>query len=160
MYSIEIKYELENPIKMTIYEFKKNYLEIIKKEKEVKSKDKILTTYADKYNGILNSHDFDTAMEKNEQLDDFKNIPIVAFCRNMNFIIESHKILDFVKNLDNNFDISFIKKYEENNDYTIFNKDTHPDSIHFDNTDKLVYKACLTSFIANKQKEKNKDKKD
>ncbi len=154
MYSVEINYELENDISMTMYDFQKNYLEIIKKEKEVKNKDKILKNYADKYNGIVNSHDFDTIVDKNENLDDFKNLKIAALGRNLNFLIEPHNILDFIKNLSNEFNIVFIKKYVDDEDYTVFNKGTNPDFISFDTTDKLVYKNCLITFI-----QKNKEDK-
>ncbi len=115
-YSIEIAYKLDNELKMSQSDIMTRYMQIIKENKEIVEKDKILNQIGMKYNVDMNSHDFDVAMTN-------LFTPGTVLRRNTNFHLNKLKIVNFLKDIPANYEIRFINKKVNNNQYRIYDID-------------------------------------
>ncbi len=107
-YSVEISYKLENELKINQIEVITRYMEIIKENKEILDKDTVLNNLGMKYNTDMNSHDFDVLMTN-------LFTPGTVLKRNTNFELNKLNIINFIKEIPNNYEIQFITKKVNNN---------------------------------------------
>jgi hypothetical protein len=112
-YSVEISYKLENELKISQIEMVTRYMEIIKENKEISDKDTILNNIGTKYNTDMNSHDFDVLMTN-------LFMPGTVLKRNTNFELNELNIINFIKDIPNDYEIQFITKKVSNNRYRIY----------------------------------------
>ncbi len=112
-YSVEISYKLENELKINQIEVITRYMEIIKENKEILDKDTVLNNLGMKYNTDMNSHDFDVLMTN-------LFTPGTVLKRNTNFELNKLNIINFIKEIPNNYEIQFITKKVNNNRYRIY----------------------------------------
>jgi hypothetical protein len=112
-YSVEISYKLENELKINQIEVMTRYMEIIKENKEILDKDTVLNNLGMKYNTDMNSHDFDVLMTN-------LFTPGTVLKRNTNFELNKLNIINFIKEIPNNYEIQFITKKVNNNRYRIY----------------------------------------
>ena len=115
-YSIEISYKLENELKMSQIEVITKYMQIIKENKEIVNKDRILNNLGTKFNTNMNSHDFDL------EISDLFT-PGTVLKRNTNFQLNKFNIINFIKEIPDNYEIQFINKNVSNNTYRIYDID-------------------------------------
>jgi len=141
-YSVEISYKLEKELKVNQIEVMTRYMDIIKEIPEIVEKDRILNNLGMKYNTDMNSHDFDVHCSN-------LFTPGTVLKRNTNFELNKLNIINFLKEIPNNYEIQFINKKVSSNRYRIY-----------DINDKTDYKTLsdLDSEIINIVKE-NKNKK-
>ena len=115
-YSVEISYKLENELKMSQIEVITKYMQIIKENKEIVNKDRILNNLGIKFNTSMNSHDFDL------EISDLFT-PGTVLKRNTNFQLNKFNIINFIKEIPDNYEIQFINKNVSNNTYRIYDID-------------------------------------
>jgi hypothetical protein len=115
-YSVEISYKLENELKMSQIEVITKYMQIIKENKEIVNKDRILNNLGTKFNTSMNSHDFDL------EISDLFT-PGTVLRRNTNFQLNKFNIINFIKEIPDNYEIQFINKNVSNNTYRIYDID-------------------------------------
>ena len=115
-YSVEISYKLENELKMSQIEVITKYMQIIKENKEIVNKDRILNNLGAKFNTNMNSHDFDL------EISDLFT-PGTVLKRNTNFELNKFNIINFIKEIPDNYEIQFINKKVSNNTYRIYDID-------------------------------------
>ena len=137
-YSVEISYTLEKELKISQLEVMSKYMQIVKENKEIQEKDKVLNIIGKKYNTDMNSHDFDLAIS-----DMFT--PGTVLKRNTNFHLNKLNIVNFIKEIPENYSILFVIKYVGKNLYRIYDID-----------DKIDYKTLseLDNDIINVVKSK------
>jgi hypothetical protein len=122
-YSVEVSYKLDNELKITQLEIISKYMELIKENKEIVEKDTILNNLGMKYHTDMNSHDFDIAVSN-------LFTPGRVLQRNTNFELNKLNIINFIKEIPNNYSIQFINKKVSNNISRIY-----------DINDKTTYKT-------------------
>jgi hypothetical protein len=115
-YSIEVAYKLDNELKMSQIDIMTRYMQIIKENSEIVEKDKILNQIGMKYNVDMNSHDFDVEMSN-------LLMPGTVLRRNANFHLNKLKVVNFLKDIPANYEIRFINKKVNNNQYRIYDID-------------------------------------
>ncbi len=122
-YSVEISYTLEKELKINQIEVISRYMQIIKENTEIVEKDKVLNIIGEKYKTDMNSHDFDL------QVSDLFT-PGTVLRRNTNFHLNKLNIVNFIKEIPENYSILFVIKYVGKNLYRIYDID-----------DKIDYKT-------------------
>ncbi len=130
-YSIEIAYKLDNELKMSQSDIMTRYMQIIKENKEIVEKDKILNQIGMKYNVDMNSHDFDVLMTN-------LFTPGTVLKRNTNFELNKLNIINFIKEIPNNYEIQFITKKVNNNRYRIYDINKKTDYKTLSELDKEI----------------------
>jgi len=115
-YSVEVAYKLDNELKMSQIDIMTRYMKIIKENSEIVEKDNILNQIGMKYNVDMNSHDFDVEMTN-------LLIPGTVLRRNANFHLNKLKVVNFLKDIPANYEIRFINKKVNNNQYRIYDID-------------------------------------
>jgi hypothetical protein len=115
-YSVEVAYKLDNELKMSQIDIMTRYMQIIKENSEIVEKDKILNQIGMKYNVDMNSHDFDVEMSN-------PLMPGTVLRRNANFHLNKLKVVNFLKDIPANYEIRFINKKVNNNQYRIYDID-------------------------------------
>ena len=130
-YSVEIFYKLDQELKLNQIDMMMRYMQIIKENKEIKEKDKVLNKLGEKYNTDMNSHDFDI-------LCDDLFTPGTVLQRNTNFHLNKLKIIDFIKEIPENYKIKFIIKYIGKNMYKIYDINDKTDQIELDELDNNI----------------------
>ena len=115
-YSVEVAYKLDNELKMSQIDIMTRYMKIIKENSEIVEKDNILNQIGMKYNVDMNSHDFDVEMSN-------LLIPGTVLRRNANFHLNKLKVVNFLKDIPANYEIRFINKKVNNNQYRIYDID-------------------------------------
>lgn len=115
-YSVEVAYKLDNELKMSQIDIMTRYMQIIKENSEIVEKDKILNQIGMKYNVDMNSHDFDVEMSN-------PLMPGTVLRRNANFHLNKLKVVNFIKDIPANYEIRFINKKVNNNQYRIYDID-------------------------------------
>jgi hypothetical protein len=119
-YSVEISYKLEKELKVSQIEVVTKYMQIIKENKEIVEKDKILNNIGMKYNTDMNSHDFDVKVS-----DLFT--PGTVLKRNCNFHLNKLNIINFLKEIPDLYSFEFINKNVGDNRYRIYDVDGKTD---------------------------------
>ena len=120
-YSVEIFYKLEKELKVSQIEVVTKYMQIIKENKEIAEKDKVLNNIGMKYNTDMNSHDFDVRVS-----DLFT--PGTVLKRNCNFHLNKLNIVNFLKEIPELYQIQFIhKKINSNTSFCIYHIDGKTD---------------------------------
>ncbi len=102
-YSVEISYNLDKVYKISQIELIVGYMKIIKENKEISEKDDILNKLGSKYNTEMNSHDFDVKVENMLTQG-------TILKRNTNFELNKVNIINFIKDIPENYYIRFINK--------------------------------------------------
>lgn len=115
-YSVEVAYKLDNELKMSQIDIMTRYMKIIKENSEIVEKDNILNQIGMKYNVDMNSHDFDVEMSN-------PLMPGTVLRRNANFHLNKLKVVNFLKDIPANYEIRFINKKVNNNQYRIYDID-------------------------------------
>jgi hypothetical protein len=115
-YSVEVAYKLDNELKMSQIDIMTRYMKIIKENSEIVNKDNILNQIGMKYNVDMNSHDFDVEMSN-------PLMPGTVLRRNANFHLNKLKVVNFIKDIPANYEIRFINKKVNNNQYRIYDID-------------------------------------
>ena len=130
-YSVEISYKLENELKMSQIEVITKYMQIIKENKEIVDKDRILNNLGAKFNTNMNSHDFDL------EISDLFT-PGIVLKRNTNFELNKFNIINFIKEIPDNYEIQFINKKVSNNTYRIYDIDDQTNYKTLSNLDNEI----------------------
>ena len=112
-YSVEVSYKLDNELIITPVDMITKYMQIINENKEIYQKDMVLKKIGAKYNTDMNSHDFDVDIPD-------MNTPGTVLLRNTNFQLNKLNIVNFIKDLPDNYQIQFINKEVNNNMYRIY----------------------------------------
>ena len=130
-YSVEISYKLDKELKVSQLEVFSKYMQIVKENKEIQEKDKVLNIIGEKYNTDMNSHDFDLAIS-----DMFT--PGTVLKRNTNFHLNKLNIVNFIKEIPENYKILFVTKYIGKNLYRIYDINGKTDQIELSELDDNI----------------------
>ena len=112
-YSVEVSYKLDNELMVSPIDMITKYMQLIKENKEICEKDMVLNKIGAKYNTDMNSHDFDVKIA-----DPFT--PGNVLLRNTNFKLNHINIINFIKDIPENYQIQFINKKINGNIYRIY----------------------------------------
>ena len=130
-YSVEISYKLDKELKVSQLEVFSKYMQIVKENKEIQEKDKVLNIIGEKYNTDMNSHDFDVLCT-----DLFT--PGTVLKRNTNFHLNKLNIVNFIKEIPENYKILFVTKYIGKNLYRIYDINGKTDQIELSELDDNI----------------------
>ena len=130
-YSVEISYTLDKELKVNQIEVMTRYMQIVKENKEIQEKDTVLNIIGEKYNTDMNSHDFDVLCT-----DMFT--PGTVLKRNTNFHLNKLNILNFIKEIPENYKILFVTKYIGKNLYRIYDINGKTDQIELSELDNDI----------------------
>jgi hypothetical protein len=133
-YSVEVSYKLDNELTITPIDMVTKYMKLIKENKEICEKDMILTKIGDKYNTIMNSHDFDV------EIDD-PHTPGNVLLRNTNFKLNKLNIIKFIKDIPDNYQIQFINKEVNGNNYRIYDVNNNTSYKKLNDLDNEIIKT-------------------
>jgi hypothetical protein len=137
-YSVEVSYKLDNELKITAIDMITKYMQLIKENKEICEKDMILSQIGMKYNTYMNSDDFDV-----ETPDAF--IPGTVLLRNTNFMLNKINVIKFIKDIPDNYQIQFINKQVNNNNYRIYDVNNNTDYKKLTELDNEIIKTVKKS---------------
>jgi hypothetical protein len=130
-YSVEISYTLEKELKINQIEVISRYMQIIKENTEIVEKDKVLNIIGEKYKTDMNSHDFDL------QVSDLFT-PGTVLRRNTNFELNKLNIVNFIKEIPDNYLILFVNKNVGKNIYRIYDINGETDQIELSELDNDI----------------------
>jgi hypothetical protein len=133
-YSVEVSYKLDNELIITPIDMITKYMQIIKENKEIYQKDMVLNKIGAKYNTDMNSHDFDVSIPD-------MHTPGTVLLRNTNFQLNKLNIVNFIKDLPDNYQIQFINKEVNNNMYRIYDINNKTDYKKLTELDNEILKT-------------------
>jgi hypothetical protein len=137
-YSVEVSYKLDNELIITPIDMITKYMQLIKENKEIYEKDMILTKIGMKYNTDMNSHDFDV------QIPD-PHTPGKVLLRNTNFVLNKLNIIKFIKDIPDNYQIQFINKEVNGNNYRIYDVNNNTSYKKLTELDNEILKTVKNS---------------
>jgi hypothetical protein len=133
-YSVEVSYKLDNELIINPVDMITKYMQLIKENKEIYDKDMVLNKIGAKYNTDMNSHDFDIITPD-------MNISGTVLLRNTNFQLNKLNIVNFIKDIPDNYQIQFINKEVNNNMYRIYDINNKTDYKKLTELDKEILKT-------------------
>lgn len=137
-YSVEVSYKLDNELKISAIDMVTKYMELIKENKEICEKDMILSQIGMKYNTYINSDDFDVEIHN-------PLIPGNVLLRNTNFMLSKIDVINFIKDIPDNYQIQFINKEVNNNMYRIYDINNKTDYKKLTDLDNEIIKTVKKS---------------
>ena len=132
-YSVEVSYKLDNELHISLIEFLPKYMQFISENKEIVEKDNILNQIGTKYNTYMNSHDFDIKSSDPTKLG-------TVLLRNTNFLLTDTNVINFIKDIPDNYQIQYINREVNDKLYRIYNINTKTNNKKFTELDKEILK--------------------